>query len=136
MADHRGTMRRTLLQLAAASATAVLLLTVLRRDDVRPEPFELELFEAVPVDGSVLLRVAGSPLAEPRLVLDGPMGDVVLEPLPGEDRRGRAVGFAAGADDVAAATGVSLRTARGTCALPAPTSRPRGQALQVARAAV
>lgn len=122
-----GIMARSLIRIAISLGAAAYLVTLLRGEEDSPpalsEPFSLELFEAVRVDGSVLLRVAGHPMPCPRLVLDGPLGERVLEPLPTDRLPGAAIGFAAGADDVAAARAFTLRTDAGATALPAPAAR-------------
>jgi hypothetical protein len=143
-------MVSSILRIAVALTATGIVVSMLRRDHAAavvapaapvapPVPatasFVLEAFEQVAVDGSVLLRVTGEPMIDPQLVIDGPMGLQVLEPLLGEQLRGAAVGFAAGADDVAASKGYALRTADGEHPLPAPTERSLKHALQVARAA-
>lgn len=117
----------TIAQTAARFAAATAVVTLMRpaREDIAVEPLPLTLdlhsFEAVALDGSVLLRVEGAPLADAILAVETGGSTRFLSPLPGGSES--AVGFAADAAEVEAGSVFTLITRAGVSALPAPIAR-------------
>lgn len=88
---------------------------------VAPEPeFSVEHFEALPIDGLILLRLRSTPVEAPVLVIDGGTSERTYEPLPGW-RDGLPLTFAVAADDYAAGRSFALVAGGVTHPLPQPS---------------